>query len=225
MYPPSTALGWPKNVAHATAPHEALLARFAQSAAEVVAVSATGDELAADLVVTEGHKHDAIGTVIVWRQLGQWALDSQAIAGAQSTGIDVSGVTPRNLGTLPFRVPLGPGGLSAPYPVIYPRVRVTVPTPGGPATAKLMLAGDVVRLPGGAPVSIATLPALNIGSLAGPPVVSHTNKWFAFGPIELSEADLVLAAGRIALRLNARTELAPEVGTIFEVQIGLLGGL
>ena len=79
-------------------------------------MSATGDELTADLVVTEGHKHDALETVIVWRQLGQWSLDAQAIAGAQSTGIDVSGTTPRNVATLPFRVPLGPGGYLHPIP-------------------------------------------------------------------------------------------------------------
>jgi hypothetical protein len=189
-----------------------------------VALSGTAECLDGDVVVTEGHRHETEDTVILWRQLGQWPLFAVDASGNQSVGLVVSGVTPRAVGSYPFRVPLSSGGTAAPYRVIYPRARVTVPTPGGPAAATLQLTGDLVRLPGGAPVVVATLPALRVTSQAAP-LVAYSNRWVGWGPIELSEADLVAAAGRLALRVIGATDLAPQQGTLLEVSVGLLGGL
>ena len=203
LIPPAEALGWPKNLGHATSPHEAQLARFAQSAAALVALSATNEPLESDLVVTEGHRHDTEETVILWRQLGQWSFERF-----------VFGLTVRRIDTFPFRLPLSVGGTAAPLRVIYPRVRVTV-TNNATLDATLQLTGDIVRLPGGAPVVVATLPALRITS-QGAPLVNFVNRWFAFGPVEVSEADLVAAQGRLALRLTGEMEGAAEGGTVFE---------
>ena len=210
---PAEALGWPKNLGHATAPHEAQLARFAQSAAALVVLSATNEPLESDLVVTEGHRHDTEETVILWRQLGQWSFDTV-----------VFGIAPRAVDTYPFRVPLSLGGTAAPYRVTYPRVRLSVPAALGPAVATLQLTGDIVRLPGGAPVVVATLPALRVISQLAPPV-RYSNAWFTFGPVEVSEADLVAAQGRLALRLTGEMEGAAESASLFEVSVGLLAGL
>jgi hypothetical protein len=218
-------LTWPRNLGHATAPHEAQLARFAQSARELITLSALGEVPESDLVVTEGHKHDTEETILLWRQLGQWTLSTQSAVGVQTVGRVVSGVTPRSMGTYPFRVPLSVGGTVAPYRWLYPRVRVTTPTPGGPTTGTLQLTGDLVRLPGGAPVVVATLPPLRISWQAGPPVVSYSDRFFGWGPIEVSEADLVAASGRPALRLTGSTDLAGQQGTVLELSVGLLGGL
>lgn len=224
MLPPAVALTWPKNLAHATSPHEAQIARFGQSAAGVVALSATGVALTADLVVTEGHKHGEHDTVIRWRQLGQWALSSQVIT-TQSVGYPVDSVTPRSVADLPFRVALSPLGTSAPYRVLYPRVRASVPAPGAPAGTVVTLTGDLVRLPGGAPVVVATLPTLRIVTQLGPPLVAYTNTWFAFGPIEVAQADLVAASGRLALRLAASIGGVGQSALLLEAQVGLLSGL
>ena len=220
LIPPAEALGWPKNLGHATSPHEAQLARFAQTAAALVALSATNEPLEADLTVTAGHRHDTEETAILWRQLGQWALTSQSSVGVQSIGLAVSGVTPRLLCTLPFRVPLSAGGTAAPLRVIYPRVRVSVLS-GTPST--MQLTGDVVKLLGGI-ASVAVLPPLRVRSQAAP-AVTFVNRWLSFGPVEIPEAALVAAGGRLALQLIGSTDNAGETGTLFEASVGLLGGL
>ena len=220
--PPAEALGWPQNIAHATSPHQAQLARFAQSAAEVVAVSATGDELTSDLVVTEGHRHEAIETVILWRQLGSWVLTTQSIAGVQSVGLPVTSTIFRQSATFFFRVPLSDTGTKAPYQVLYPRARVSVPTPGGPETT-LELRGDICRIgAGGVIVVIAVLPPMRISSQVGPPAISYVNRWFGWSAIEVSEADLVLASGRLCLLLRVAIDVAAQTGTLFEVGVSLL---
>ena len=221
--PDATLLGWPKNIAHATAPHQAMVARFAQLAAQAVAVSATGDALTADLVVTEGHKHNAEGLLVEWRALGAWPVIGRTLAGQATPGQVVSEfAAPEDLGLYLFRLPLDAGGVRV-RSVLYARVRCTVPAPAAPADSTLVVSGDLVRVGvGGALTVVVALPPINIVAQAGPPVVSYLGSWFVFGPIEIPPA--VLDA-RFGLRLRAQVALIGQSGTVFEVQASLGSGL
>lgn len=220
--PPATTLGWPKNIGHATAPHQAMIARFAQLAAEVLSLSATGEVLTADLVVTEGHQHNTAGTVIEWRQLGSWPLIGSSFLGSPQVGqVILQSAADDDLGRYYFRMALDGAGVRV-RNVVYPRVRATVPTPGGPANSTLIITGELVRLVAGVLTVVATLPTLNIVAQAGPPVVSYTDQWFSFGAIEIDPA---LADARFGLRLRARVAVAAQEGTISEVAVSLRSGL
>lgn len=220
--PPARVLGWPKNIGHATSPHQAMLARFAQRAAQVIAVSGTGEELTADLTVNEGHKHNTEDTLVEWRQLAAWPVIGRTLAAVVTSGQVISGTSEEDLGMYLFRMPLTAAGARV-RNVFYPRVRATVPAPGGPATSTLIVTGDVIRIGAfGIVVVVATLPPLNIVAQAGPPVVGYSNQWFSFGAVEILTTTTVAQLG---LRLRARVANGGEEGTAFEVAVGLRGGL
>lgn len=213
--PLAQVLGWPKNIGHATAPHQAMLARFAQKSAQVMALSATGEELTADLVVTEGHKHNALETLLWWRQLGAWPLIGRTLAGALTVGQIVSDTANEDLGLYFFRLPINAALTARVTSIIYPRLRATVPTPGAPAASLLIVTGELVRVGiGGSLVTVVTLPPLNLSAV--------TNRWFTWGPIEIP--DLVTDL-RFGLRLRARVSVAAQQGTALEVAVGLREGL
>lgn len=220
---PAKALGWPKNIGHATSPHQAMVARFAQLSAQVMALSGTGDELTTDLVVTEGHKHNAEATLTEWRQLGAWPLIGSTFLGAPTVGqVVTQSAVDDDLGRYFFRMPLTGAGLRVRH-VLYPRIRATVPSPGGPADSDLRVSGELVRIAAGGVLTLVTpLPTLNICAQAGPPLVSYSDRWFSFGAIEIDPA--VLDA-RFGLRLRARVAVAAQQGTVFEVAVSLRSGL
>ena len=219
--PYATALGWPKNIGHATAPHQAMLARFAQQAARIVALSGTGEELTADLVVVEGHKHNSEETLVEWRQLGAWPILGRTLAGVARVGQLVTLTATEDLGLYLFKVPLDPFGVRV-RSVLFPRFRATVPNPGTPGDSTLTVTGDLVRIVAGVLTVVAALPRLNIVAQAGPPLVSYVNQWFSWGGIEIPPT---VTEALFALRLRVKMAVAAQQGVALEVAVGLRSGL
>ena len=220
--PGAVALGWPKNIGHATAPQQSMAARFAQAAAQVVALSATGDELTSDLIVTAGHKHNEFDLDLDWRQWGAWPVMGRSVFGLPVPGLPITSfAADTEAGIYYFRRALDAGGIPI-RSVIYPRLRATVPSGGAPADSTLILSGEIVRVAAGLLVTVTTLPPLTLGALAGPPIVSFVKQWFSWGAVEIPPT--VLDA-RLALRLRARVALVTQEGTLHDVALGLRSGL
>lgn len=221
--PPATLLGWPKNIGHATSPHQAMVAYFAQLAAQAISVSATGDELLEDLVVTEGHKHNAEGLLIEWRQLGAWPISGRTLAGAATVGQVINEfAATEDVGLYLFRLPLDSAGVRV-RSYFYPKFRATVPSPGAPADSTLIVSGDLVRVAAGGVLTVVqALPPLNLVAQAGPPAVSFVSQWFSWGPVEVPAS---VTDARFGLRLRAKVALIGQQGTVLESMVSLLGGL
>lgn len=220
--PTTEAVGWPANVAHATSPHQALLARFAQKAAEVVALSATGEALSADLTVTEGHRHNTEATLLEWRQLAAWPVIGRALDTLVAAGqVISSSAATEDIGLYLFRMPTDSLGVRL-RDVFYPRLRATVPTPGAPAISAITVTGDLIRIGvGGVLTVVSALPPLNLAAKAAPPV-SFIDRWFTWGAVEINPA---VTDARFGLRLRAQAGGLGQQGTVFEVAVGLRGGL
>lgn len=210
--PPATVLGWPKNLGHATSPHQAMMAKFAQRAAEVLALSATGEELTADLTVTEGHKHNSLKTLLAWRQLAAWPIIGRTLVAAVTPGQVITSTGGEDLGLYLFRMPLDADDERV-TDIFYPRFRASVESAN-----KLIVYGDLVYVDSGALTVISALPALNIGNA----VTDYENRWFTWGPIEI---DPGVPDAKIGLRLRAKVASGGQEGTALEVAVGLRSGL
>lgn len=212
--PEAQAVGWPKNIGHATATHQSMMARFAQQAAQVLCLSATGDTLDTDLVVTEGHKHNTPDTLLWWRQLAAWPIVGRTLPGVVTVGQVITDTVNEDLGMYFFRVPLNSAGNRV-TSILYPRFRATVPTAGAPAESLLVVTGELVRIGAfNAITTVAALPALNIS--AAP------NQWFTWGAVEITG---IATDARFGLRLRALVSVAAQQGTALEVAVGLMSGL
>jgi hypothetical protein len=199
-----------------------MLARFAQGGAEVAALSATGEELTADLVVTEGHKHNTLASLITWRQLAAWPILGRTSFGSITVGQLITQTAAEDIGLYWFRMPRDSGGLRV-TSIFYPRIRVTVPAPGAPVDSDLIVTGDLVRVGvGGLVTVVQALPPLNIFAQAGPPVVSFVNRWLTWGAVEIDPATPDALLG---LRLRALVPVATHQGLVLEVAVNLRGGL
>jgi hypothetical protein len=221
FHPESAARGFPANVGHETAPHEAEIARIGQQYAEAHVLAATGAALDADLVVSGGHAHDTVDGLLAWRQVGSWRflgdLDS-----SNREGYVCDQTALADIAAFDFRMPLSGDGLSALVDFVIPRLRCSVPAAGAAAPVALYVTGVVSYVgAGSAYVTSAVMSRFVVAALAGS---TFADAWIEGPPIQIPRADQVTAGGDFSVILAAQIDAGGHKATLWEFQLGFFWG-